>query len=80
MNEQRMNGHAVEEQALKVTHEDQSRGRGRGRQSFHKSTIECYHCHELGHFQYECPKKEKQTRTNYVETNEEILLMAYVEV
>ena len=51
VHEQRMNGHAVEEQALKVTHEDQSggqgrgrgryrgRGRGRGRQSFHKSTI-----------------------------------------
>ena len=26
VHEQRMNGHAVEEQALKVTHEDQSRG------------------------------------------------------
>lgn len=30
VHEQRMNGHIIEEQALKVTHEDQSRGRGRG--------------------------------------------------
>ena len=30
------------------------RGRGRGR-SFNKATIECYNCHQLGHFQYECP-------------------------
>ena len=28
VHEQRMNGHFVEEQALKVTYEDQSRGRG----------------------------------------------------
>ena len=60
VHEQRMNGHFVEEQALKVTYEDQSRGRGRdcggfrergrGRQSFDKSTIECYNCHSLDIF------------------------------
>lgn len=61
------------------------RGRGRSRQSFDKSTVECYNCHELGHFQYECPKKEikeypkKETRANFAETSEEMLLMAYVE-
>jgi len=52
------------------------RGRGRGRQSLNKATIECFKCHKLGHFQYECPDWEKQA--NYVEFDEEeeILLMA----
>lgn len=30
------------------------RGRGRGR-SLNKATVECYRCHNLGHYQYECP-------------------------
>ncbi|XP_044478307.1 uncharacterized protein LOC123205423 [Mangifera indica] len=67
---QRRNG---EEQALKVTYEggrgrgrgrgrDAYRGRGRerGRASFNKETVECYRCHKLGHFQYECPSKNKE--------------------
>ncbi|GAA0169317.1 hypothetical protein LIER_23834 [Lithospermum erythrorhizon] len=29
---------------------------GRGRGSFNKATVECYKCHNLGHFQYECPR------------------------
>ncbi|GAA0171275.1 hypothetical protein LIER_25348 [Lithospermum erythrorhizon] len=41
------------------------RGRGRGRQSFNKATVECYKCHKLGHFQYECPLWNKEA--NYVE-------------
>ncbi|KAL6347708.1 hypothetical protein AAG906_026237 [Vitis piasezkii] len=74
-----------------VTYEDQSRGRGRGRggfrgrgrgrsrQSFDKSTIECYNCHKLGHFQYECPNKETETKTQYAEASGEILLMAHAD-
>ncbi|TXG53855.1 hypothetical protein EZV62_019111 [Acer yangbiense] len=85
VHEQRMNCHIVEEQALKITYEDHSGGRGRGhggfrgrgRQNFDKSTVECYYCHDLRHFQYECPKKE--TKANYEEASEEMLLMAYVE-
>ena len=91
VHEQRMNGHLVEEQALKVTYEDQPRGRGRGRggfrgrgrgrsrQSFDKSTIECYNCHKLGHFQYECPNKETETKAQYAEASGEILLMAHAD-
>lgn len=88
VHEQGMHGHFVEEQALKVTYEDQSRGRGRGcggfrgrgTQSFDKSTIECYNCHKLGHFQYECPNKETETKAHYAEASGEMLLMAHVDV
>ncbi|KAF2303408.1 hypothetical protein GH714_018049 [Hevea brasiliensis] len=56
------------------------RGRGRGRTNFNKATVECYKCHDLGHFQYECPKWKNEA--NYVELDEEdeLLLMAYVEL
>ncbi|KAK0604649.1 hypothetical protein LWI29_017831 [Acer saccharum] len=84
--------HNVEEQALKVTFEDRAegrgrgrgffrgRGRGRGRQSFNKALVECYKCHKLGHFQYECPSWDKEA--NYAELGEEkeMLLMSYVEM
>lgn len=87
VHEKRMRGYKEEEQALKVTNAAKSPGRGkgrsgtrggrgRGRQSFNKETVECYKCHKLGHFQYECPNWEKNA--NYVESNEEeeMLLMA----
>ena len=74
------------EQALKVESSRgrgigtyRGRGRGRGGQSFTRDTVECFKCHNLGHFQYECPKWNKET--NYVELDdeEELLLMALVE-
>ncbi|XP_024966042.1 uncharacterized protein LOC112506260 [Cynara cardunculus var. scolymus] len=45
-----------------------------------RSTIECYWCHKLGHFQYECPNLERGA--NYVEfdESEELLLMAHAEI
>jgi hypothetical protein len=91
VHEQRMSTHVEQEHALQITHGDQfggrsrgrgsSRGRGWGRsrqQHFSKNTVECYHCHKLGHFQWECPSKEKEA--NYTETQDEMLLMAYVEM
>ncbi|KAD5317147.1 hypothetical protein E3N88_17093 [Mikania micrantha] len=81
-----------EDQALKVNHEDSSsyrgrgrgrssyrgRGRGRGRSSysFNKETVECYKCHKLGHFQYECPDWKE---TNFTEEEEIMMLMAPVD-
>ncbi|GJY65030.1 retrovirus-related pol polyprotein from transposon TNT 1-94 [Tanacetum coccineum] len=63
VHEQRMRGHAEEEQALKVSYEDRAT-RGRGRGAFRGGRgrgrgVECYNCHKLGHFQYECPDWER---------------------
>ncbi|KAA3467809.1 Retrovirus-related Pol polyprotein from transposon TNT 1-94 [Gossypium australe] len=66
-----------EEQVLKVTYGESStrrRGRGCGRENFDKPTIECFNCHKLGYFQWECQRKE----SNHTETFEEILLIAWV--
>lgn len=59
------------EQALKVERSTgwergtyQGRRYGRRRQSFSKATMECFEYHNLGHFQYECPKWNKES--NYV--------------
>ena len=72
VHEQRIYRHGVDEQALQISHgphqggrsggrsvyRDRGRGRGRfeGRFEFDKSGIECYHCHDFGHFQWECSK------------------------
>ncbi|XP_075649764.1 uncharacterized protein LOC142620250 [Castanea sativa] len=83
-----------DEHALKVAYDDRiggrgggrgrgafrGRGRGRGRQAFNKATVECYKCHQLGHFQYECPKWEKEANYAELEEKEEMLLMSYVEL
>lgn len=73
----------AEDQVLKVTYgrgrgfTGRGRGRGRGR-TFNKSTVECYKCHKLGHFQNECPKWDEEANYADLET-EEMLLMAYIE-
>ncbi|XP_070028956.1 uncharacterized protein [Nicotiana sylvestris] len=70
-----MSSIVADEQALKIAHGEQSGGRGqgfgrggreKGRGRFDKATVECYNYHKLGHFQWECPQKEKVT--NYAET------------
>ena len=94
VHEQRMNGHGGDEQALKVAYDDRiggrgggrargvfrGRGRGKGRQAFNKVIVECYKCHQLGHFQYKCPKWEKEANYAELEEKEEMLLMSYVEL
>ncbi|KAA3477276.1 Retrovirus-related Pol polyprotein from transposon TNT 1-94 [Gossypium australe] len=62
VHKQHMTSPVTKEQALKVTHEGKPGrargrgcgsfcGRGRSSSSFHKSIMECYHCHKLGHYQ-----------------------------
>jgi hypothetical protein len=84
VHEQRISRHMNDEQALQITHGFQQggrgggrgtyrgRGRGRGRFGFDKSILECYYCHELGHFQWECPKRDKEQKANYAETKDEM--------
>ncbi|XP_068319698.1 uncharacterized protein [Pyrus communis] len=63
VHEQRMGRHTSDEQAVKVTYDIhqggrggrssfRGRGRGRGRNGPDKTTLKCYHCYELGHFQW----------------------------
>lgn len=53
------------------------RGRGRGNSTFSKDNVECYKCHKMGHFKYECPSWEKEA--NYAEEEEEeMVLMAHI--
>jgi hypothetical protein len=56
------------------------KGRGRGRQSFNKALVECYKCHKLGHFQYECSSWDKEANYTELGEEEEMLLMSYVEM
>ncbi|GJW21496.1 putative RNA-directed DNA polymerase [Tanacetum coccineum] len=55
------------------------RGRGRGRLSFNKETIECYSCHKLGHYSYECPLSKEANYAGFDE-DEEVMLMAEIDV
>jgi hypothetical protein len=93
VHEQRMQGFQTEEHVLKITSDDRSikgrggrgvfrggRGRGRGRLSLNKAIVECFKCHKLGHFQYECPDWEKKPNYAELEEEEELLLMAYEEM
>jgi len=75
--------HEEDDQALNVKGRGKRsyRGRGRGRgRAFNKATIECYNCHNLGHFRYECPNGNNGAHFAEIEEKNEILLMAYVEL
>lgn len=56
------------------------RGRGKGRQPLHKTTIECFECHKLGHFQYECPDWEKKANYLELKNEDELVLISYMEL
>jgi len=75
--------HEEDDRALNVRGRGRGsyRGRGRGRgRSFNKATIECYNCHNLGHFKYECPNGNSGANFAEIEEKDEVLLMAYVEL
>jgi len=94
VHEQNLTRHDVEERVLKAETQwrpDGGRGRGgspsrgrgrggyqrRGRGYVNRDTVECFKCHKMGHYKAECPSWEKEA--NYVEMEEDLLLMAHVE-
>ncbi|MCH80155.1 copia-type polyprotein [Trifolium medium] len=88
VHEQKMKPVKEEEQALKVSHGERNSSsiRGRGRNSkgnqgrgkrINKENIECYKCHKVGHFQYECPNLEDYANYADFDDTEEVLLMAF---
>ncbi|RDX85060.1 hypothetical protein CR513_33802, partial [Mucuna pruriens] len=88
VHEQRMQEFQTKEHVLETTNDDRpirgrggrGRGRGRGRQSLNRSIVECFKCHKLGHFQYECPDWEKKANYAELEEEEELLLVAHEEL
>ena len=91
VHEQRMNSHSGgSEQALNVSYDrgrssygrgvSRGRGRGRGRTGFNKALVECYRCHKLGHFQYECPGWEKKAHYAELYEDQEMLLMTHMDL
>ncbi|GAA0148632.1 hypothetical protein LIER_08021 [Lithospermum erythrorhizon] len=58
-----------------------SRGRGRsgGRQYTSKAMVQCFKCHKLGHFQYECPKWSNKAHYTEMEDEGDLLLMAQID-
>jgi hypothetical protein len=49
------------------------RRRGRGRSSLNRETVECYRCHKIGHFSYECPSSKEANYAGFDEDDEVIL-------
>ncbi|XP_076885829.1 uncharacterized protein LOC143535478 [Bidens hawaiensis] len=90
VHKQKLMKRSTEDQALRVEQETSggrgqgrgrsSFGRGRGRGSFDKNVVECYRCHKLGHFQYECPLEEKAVNYAKFDKNEELNLMAEIDI
>ncbi|XP_024924134.3 uncharacterized protein LOC112489589 [Ziziphus jujuba] len=79
VHEQKFQMRNGEKQVLKVTYEG-GRGRERGRVGFNKAIVECYRCHKLGYFQYECHSGNKETNYADFDKEDKMLLMSYVEL
>ncbi|XP_076890159.1 uncharacterized protein LOC143541145 [Bidens hawaiensis] len=88
--------HTPDDQVLQVEHDPSTgrgrgrgrgygvrgrgRGRGRGRSDYDKSSVECYRCHQLGHFAYECTRGEKSVNYTEFDEGEDLLLMTHATV
>ena len=45
---------------------------------YNRATMECFKCHKLRHFQYECPNLNKKVNFTELNQEQETLLMVYV--
>ncbi|XP_076940341.1 uncharacterized protein LOC143609477 [Bidens hawaiensis] len=92
VHEQKFSRKTNDEQALKAETEANGRGRGRGRgfltrghgrgrgrsrPDFDKSAIECFRCHQFGHFSYKCGREERPVNFAEFDEGEDLLLMTH---
>ncbi|CAL1388530.1 unnamed protein product [Linum trigynum] len=97
VHEQRLSRRRREEdQALKIAFDDGNRraqghgsclGRGRHHdRSWNRKTIECFICHKVGHFRYECLEQNQQAHYangyagGQADMKENVLLMAEIDL
>jgi hypothetical protein len=92
VHEQRMHGQKEKEHVLNIINsendrgrdeykfEERGRGRSRGRHPFNKALMECFNCHRLGHYQYECPRLRNAANYTELDEVEEMLLMSYIKM
>ena len=46
---------------------------------YNNAMVECYRCHKIGHFQFECPSWGNEANYAELGEEEEMLLIAHVE-
>jgi len=56
------------------------RERGKGRSFVNRAAVQCFRCGKQGHYQFECTSDEKKVNYAEFDEEEELLLMAHVDV